>query len=133
MSRILGVDLGTKRTGLAVCDELRLTTRALETRTPQSRAKDIEYLLALCEELEIKTLLIGYPLLTKTGEEGFMAKRARGFFEAIQQAKPSDINIFLVDESYSSSEAALRTGRTSNLDGESARILIENFIHAQNN
>lgn len=132
MSRILGVDLGIKRTGLAISDELRITTRALPILTPKSRAEDIAYLLKLCEELEIHQILIGYPLLPQSGQEGFMAKRAKGFFEALKQEAPKNLDIFLIDESYTSQEAAFRTGQHKHLDSESARILIENFIHAQN-
>jgi putative Holliday junction resolvase len=130
--RVLGVDLGLKRTGLAVSDELRLTTRVLPVLTPKSRLEDIRHILKLCEELEVKTLLIGYPLLPQSGEEGFMAKRAKGFYEALKQQASADLEVFLVDESFTSKEAELRTGQSKNLDGESARILIETFIHAQN-
>ncbi len=130
--RILAVDLGLKRTGLAVSDELRITTRALPILTPKSRAEDIAYLLALAHELEVGCILIGYPLLPQSGQEGPMAKRARGFYEALKQKAPPDLEIFLVDESYTSHEASIRTGKNKQLDSESARILIENFVHAQN-
>lgn len=130
--RILAVDLGLKHTGLAVSDELRISTRVLPALTPKSRAEDIAHILKLCDDLEVQVLLIGYPLLPQSGEEGFMAKRARGFVEALKQQAPAHLGIFLVDESYSSKEAELRTGQNKNLDGESARILIETFIHAQN-
>ncbi|MEI6805258.1 MAG: RuvX/YqgF family protein, partial [Myxococcaceae bacterium] len=67
MSRILGVDLGLKRTGLAVSDELLITTRALPILTPKSRAEDIAHILKLCEDLEVTQVLIGYPLLIQSG------------------------------------------------------------------
>lgn len=131
--RILGVDLGLKRTGLAVSDELHITTRALPNLTPQSRAKDIEFLLKLIEEHQVKTILIGYPLLPQSGDEGMMAKRARGFYEAFLKKVPEDLEVFLVEESYTSQQAAQRLGtkkdRLRQLDGESARILIETFIN----
>lgn len=130
--RILGVDLGLKRTGLAVSDELWISTRALPNLSPKSRLQDINYLLELCQELEIKYLLIGYPLLPQSGEEGFMAKRASGFFEALKTHLPVSIQAFLIDESYTSTEAQKYTSDKDLIDGESARILIENFIHAQN-
>lgn len=135
-NRILGVDLGLKRTGLAVSDELLITTRALPVLTPKSRLEDINYLLKLCEELEISQILIGYPVLPQSGQEGFMAKRARGFSEALREKAPESIKISLIDESYTSKDAAknlgLQKARAKQLDSESARILIENFIHAQN-
>ncbi|MES2503308.1 MAG: Holliday junction resolvase RuvX [Myxococcota bacterium] len=134
--RILGVDLGFKRTGLAVSDERWITTRALPNLSPQSRAKDIEYLIQLCDEMDIQTVLIGYPVLPQSGDEGPMAKRARGFYEALCKATPPTLSVFLIEETYTSKEAASRLGAKKDalklLDGESARILIETFIHAQN-
>ncbi len=134
--RILGVDLGLKRTGLAVSDELWISSRALPYLNPKSRLEDIRYLLKLCEELEIRYVLIGYPVLPQSGQEGLMAKRARGFFEALKQHIPDTVEVLLLDESYTSVEALERLGQqkaiAKQLDGESARILIENFIHAQN-
>ncbi|MEI6806372.1 MAG: Holliday junction resolvase RuvX, partial [Myxococcaceae bacterium] len=66
----------------------------------------------------------------------FMAKRARGFFEALKEKASPKIKIFLIDESYTSKDAAERLGvqkaKSKQLDSESARILVENFIHAQN-
>ena len=134
--RILAVDLGLKRTGLAVSDALWISTRALPNLSPKSRLEDAHYLLQLCEDLEISYLLIGYPRLPQSGEEGMMAKRARGFFEMLKTLIPPKIQAFLIDEAYTSHEAKQRLKQqklaTQNrIDGESARILIENFIHAQ--
>jgi putative Holliday junction resolvase len=134
--RILGVDLGLKRTGLAISDELHLSTRALPNLTPKSRAEDIAFLLSLCTEYEIKTVLIGYPVMPVSGEEGFMGKRARGFYNALGKELPPEIEMFLIEETYTSKEAERRLGKKKAaeklLDGESARILIETFIHAKN-
>ncbi|MBH1988674.1 MAG: Holliday junction resolvase RuvX [Myxococcaceae bacterium] len=129
MTRILAVDLGIKRTGIAVSDERHLTTRALPTRIPQSRLEDIEHLFSLCRDLEVKIVLIGYPLLPQSREEGPMAKRARGFFETMLRLNQQDLDILLVDETYTSLEAARRIGSRKPLDGESARILIETYLH----
>lgn len=139
--RVLGVDLGLKRTGLAVSDELRLTTRALPNRIPKSRAEDVEFLLGLCEELGVREIVVGYPLLPQSGEEGPMARRARGFSEALAQlaaARGQDVEVHLVDERGTSVEAAHRLAhgsmqrgrRRAALDGEVARLLIEQFVSA---
>ena len=137
--RVLGMDLGLKRTGLAVSDELRLTTRALDNWTPGSRAYDVQRVLDLCDELNIAVVVIGYPLLPRSGEEGPMGRRARGFCEALQSAfseKQSPVVVCLRDESYSSKQAAVRLyesglsqkKRRSSLDGEAARILVEDYL-----
>ena len=135
--RVLGVDLGLKRTGLAVSDELRLTTRALENLTPRSRAEDIATLVKLCRELEISDVVVGYPSLPRTGDEGPMARRARGFADALREALAEDgVRVHLVDETGSSKLAAQRlvesgvkrSRRRAVLDAEAARVLIESFV-----
>ena len=42
--KVLGIDLGIKKTGLAVSDELGIATRALPNLIPKSRQEDIEFL-----------------------------------------------------------------------------------------
>lgn len=136
---ILGIDLGIKRTGLAISDPLGLTTRALDTLTPKSRLEDIDYILSLCEKLDVDEVLIGYPISGRDGEESMMAKRARGFSEKmleVIQRRGIDIQIHLMDESLTSKEAAKRLAeseirrskRKGLLDGEAARVLIEEYL-----
>jgi putative Holliday junction resolvase len=135
--RVLGVDLGIKRTGLAVSDELRLTTRALDNLTPRSRAEDVEHLRALCAELEVRDVVVGHPTLPRSGDEGGMARRARGFADALATAvEPLGVRVHLVDERYTSKEAAerlaasgvKRSKRKAALDSEVARLLVERFV-----
>lgn len=135
--RILSVDLGLKKTGLAISDELWITIRILENLVPKSRSNDIDYLLRLCLKLEVKFILIGYPLLPKSSHEGMMAKRARGFYETLCLCLPGGLSAFLIDEAYTTFEAGerlkLRKLHLGLLDGESAKILIETFIYDQIN
>lgn len=135
--RVLGVDLGLKRTGLAVSDELRMTTRALENLTPKSRAEDVARLVELCLELEVGDVVVGYPTLPRSGEEGPMARRARGFSEVLREALlPHGVRVHLVDETGTSKMAARRlvesgikrSKRKAALDSEAARLLIEHFV-----
>lgn len=135
--RVLGVDLGLKRTGLAVSDELRMTTRALANLTPKSRAEDVAHLVALCVELKVGDVVVGYPTLPRSGEEGPMARRARGFSEVLREALlPHGVRVHLVDETGTSKTAARRlvesgikrSRRKAALDSEAARLLIEHFV-----
>lgn len=135
--RVLGVDLGLKRTGLAVSDELRLTTRALDNLTPRSRAEDVARLVELCLELDVADVVVGYPSLPRSGDEGPMARRARGFAEVLERAlEEHGVRVHLVDETGSSKLAAQRlvesgvkrTRRRAALDAEAARVLIEGFV-----
>ena len=136
--RVLGIDLGLKRTGLAVSDELGLTARALPNLQPKSRAEDVAFLADQIAELEIGNVVIGLASL-RSGDPGSMAKRAQGFAKALEEllaARSIACRVHLVDESYSSKRAAARlvesgvkrAKRKEALDGEVARGLVLDFI-----
>lgn len=136
--RVLGVDLGLKRTGLAVSDELGLTARALPNLTPKSRAEDVAHLVEQVRALDVTDVVIGLASLPVSGEPGAMAKRAQGFAAALQAALPAGVTVHLVDESYSSRRANERlvesgvkkSKRKAALDGEVARGLVLEWLAA---
>lgn len=138
----MGVDLGLKRTGLAVSDELGLTARALPNLTPKSRAEDVASLVQLIVELGVDDVVIGLASLPQSGDAGAMAKRAQGFATALEaglkEAHLDDVKVHLVDESYSSRRASerlvesgvKRSKRKEALDGEVARGLVLEWLAA---
>lgn len=140
--RVLGIDLGLKRTGLAVSDELGLTARALPNLVPKSRNEDIAFLIEQIDELEVADVVIGLASLPRSGDAGPMAKRAQGFAKALEEALAAAAlacRVHLVDESYSSKRAAARlvesgvkrAKRKEALDGEVARGLVLDFLAAR--
>lgn len=140
--RVLGVDLGLKRTGLALSDELRVTIRALPNLEVKSRAEDVARLVDAVLEWDVVDVVIGHPLMPRSETEGPMAKRARGFALALQEnlaARSLATLVHLVDERGSSRRAAERLvesgvrkkHRKAALDGEAARILVEEFLQGK--
>ena len=137
--RVLGIDLGLQRTGLAVSDELGLTARALDNLTPKSRAQDVAFLVEQIAVLEVADVVIGLASLPRSGDAGPMAKRAQGFATALTDALATQnivCHVHLVDESYSSRRAAVRlvdsgvkrSKRKAALDGEVARGFVLEFL-----
>ena len=137
--RVLGIDIGLKRTGLAISDDLGISVRPLENRVPKSRIEDVEFILAIVNDLDVGTIVIGHPVLPQSGEEGPMARRARGFKEALEaafRANNRDTVVVLVDECYSSKsalnrliESGVKKGKRSQLlDSEVARMLVEEYL-----
>lgn len=131
--RVLGVDLGLKRTGLAVSDELGLSVRALANLTPKSRAEDLIFLVDQVRALEIGDVLVGKP------SSGPIERRAPGFAAALQQALVDaglEARVHVVDEDFSSEQAAARlvesgvkkSERKAALDSEAARGLVLAFL-----
>ncbi|MEQ1627435.1 MAG: Holliday junction resolvase RuvX, partial [Nitrospira sp.] len=61
-SRILALDHGTKRIGVALSDELGWTAQPLETYERQTLELDIAHILDLVKNHEVGTVLLGLPL-----------------------------------------------------------------------
>ena len=82
--RVLGLDLGEVRIGLALSDPLGVTAQPLETMNRVGPKKDLRALAALARERDVATVVIGLPLLL-SGEEGSKAQEAREFAENLRR------------------------------------------------
>lgn len=108
MSRLLGIDLGDRRIGLAVAELDREPAQPLATiRRGRSVAADAERLATVVREQRIDELVIGLPL-EASGSEGTMAAAARGWAGAIGTAL--GLPVALRDERLSSHRAEGRLG-----------------------
>jgi putative Holliday junction resolvase len=101
VSRVLGVDLGAKRVGLAISDPGRIISSPLETLAMESETALVSRLVRLCREREVTTVVIGLPL-SADGSEGPGCARARRIAGKMTEA---GIAAELVDESWSSRDA----------------------------
>ena len=82
---VIGLDLGTKRIGVAVTDELHLTAQPHSTLERQSLAVDIQFLVDLARERGAQRFVVGLPL-NMDGSEGYRAEDARKFAAKLAQA-----------------------------------------------
>ena len=76
--RILGIDYGDRKIGLAVSDELKLTAQALETYRRKNQKEDKEYFKKLVSRYEIEEIVVGLPL-RMDGSPGTRATKTREF------------------------------------------------------
>ena len=134
--RVLAIDYGRKRLGLAVSDPLRVTARPLATWNRSSRRHDLARLRILCREERITRVVVGWPLQLG-GERGEMALEAGRFAERVRQNL--GIPVDLVDERLSSWEAQqtlaennagrLRSrGRKHKLDEAAAAVILRDYL-----
>ncbi len=131
--RIVALDPGTKRVGVAVCDELRFTTRPLPYITRTSWKKLLLEVKNILAELDAKALVIGLPLRSDGGESE-MSEEARSM--ARRFSLSLDIPVYLQDERVTSYEAKSRLWergvgvRESRLqvDSEAAAIILSDFL-----
>ena len=134
--RVLAIDMGSKRVGLAVSDELRLTVRTLPAlpRTPWKRL--LSSIAELCEQFDVRSIVLGLPL-RMDGTEGDSAQEVRRVAHNLQLSLK--LPLFFQDERLTSKEAesSLRTrgfqgGEISErIDSEAASIILSDFLEGQ--
>ena len=97
MSRILGIDYGKVRTGLAITDALGITAQGLETITSNGNDKVILRRLAeLLEQYEIDKFVIGNPL-NMDGTESERSRETKDFIHKLK-SRFNTIEVISVDE-----------------------------------
>lgn len=135
--RLLGVDWGERRIGLALTDETQTIARPLATitRRPGKRFP-MQQLLAHCTEHHVVGVVVGLPL-DERGEEGDAAAAARGLADDI--GRRSGLPVQLWDERLSTARA-LRTvrelggstrGRREDVDALAATVMLQHFLDAR--
>ncbi len=100
--RILALDVGKRRIGVALSDELGLTAQGLETIERVNNREDYARIARLAEEKEAGRVLIGFPL-NMSGREGRQAEWVRQFAEALEAR--TGLPVTLWDERLTSVEA----------------------------
>lgn len=103
--RIIAIDPGTKRCGVAVCDELRVTTRPLPFIARKSWKSLLLTVKELIAEFDAVALVVGLPL-ESDGTDGPMTREARHIAQKF--ALSLDIPVVLQDERVTSYEARRR-------------------------
>lgn len=127
--RILAIDYGRKRFGLAVSDELHLTAQPLATLSRTNRQNDLRRLRELCRRHHVSRIIVGHPLLLM-GAESDMSREASRF--ASRLAKQLGLSVELADERLTSWEAeqtAKSTPRRARpLDEIAAALMLRDYL-----
>ncbi len=132
--KILALDLGAKRVGIAASDELGFTTNPLSSIQRGSWKQLLQQVKRLVEELGARTLVIGLPLRLD-GTEGEAARSARQLAEKFRLSL--SIPVHLQDERLTTFEAGEklkasstnRQERKDRIDSEAAAIILRDFIN----
>lgn len=85
MGRILGLDVGDVRIGIALSDLLMITAQGIETYTRRDEQEDIRYLCELMDQRDIETLVVGLPK-NMNGTIGEQAEKVQDFAEKLKIA-----------------------------------------------
>ncbi|MFH1422694.1 MAG: Holliday junction resolvase RuvX [Planctomycetota bacterium] len=100
--RILAIDYGRKRMGLAISDPLGITAQPLCRIDVVSRKETVKNILKFVKEREVEEVVIGFPLCLD-GTEGLAAKEVKDFVAIL--SKELFVPVILVDERLTSAFA----------------------------
>jgi putative Holliday junction resolvase len=136
VGRILCVDLGKKRIGLAISDPLHIISQPLKTLMFTSLAGLVNELKLIAREYDVEEIVIGLPV-RENGQEGQGCKEARQFAELL---RCEHIRVELWDERYSSrlaenvikSYGKKRKGNKAMIDRIAASYILESFLRSKN-
>jgi len=140
--RILGIDLGDKRTGVAVTDLTGILAGGLELIESSGLNDCAKQVMITAEKYEVCEIVLGYPVNMNgtKGESALKTEKFKSILEDIIKEKNLDIKIILFDERLSTSLAHVymnATGikgknRKKKVDMLSAQIILQNYIDGKN-
>ena len=133
MGRIISLDVGDKRIGVAVCDPTRMLVTPLLTIQRKNMQTDVKRIAALVAEQEAELVVVGLPM-NMDGTEGEQARKARSLAKQLAFATRRPIEF--QDERLSTFSAieglverGVKTGHNRDLvDMEAAAIILRAFL-----
>ncbi len=136
MARVLGIDLGSRRIGVAVSDGLGLTAQPRATLPRHGGMRDMESIAKAVKDAEADRIVVGLPL-DPEGKEGPAAARARAFAEKLHATL--QLPVELCDESFSTVEAEevliaadlSRARRRQVVDKLAAAVILQRWLDAR--
>jgi putative Holliday junction resolvase len=134
--RILALDLGARRIGLAVSDPLRLTAQGLETLQRKNKRADLEHLAQLVQKYHVVEIVLGLPLHMSGGETA-QSRRSVEFAEELREKLRLPVHLW--DERLTSAQAnrLLRESEISirrrgqAVDRMAATLILQSFLEAR--
>ena len=132
MPRTLGLDVGSRRIGVAITDELLAFAHPVTVLDRRGTSRDVEQIRALCEHHGADLVVFGIPF-EPDGTEGHRASRVRVLLDALRD---SGVRVDEVDESFSTVEAhdvmieadLSRHKRKAQIDRAAAAVILQRWI-----
>lgn len=131
--RILALDLGKRRIGAAVSDELGVTAQGLETIQCRNKRADLASIANIVAQRGVALILVGHPL-NMSGQAGAQAEWVEAYAQTLERELRLPVKLW--DERLTSAEASrlLRESdahpdrRSGTLDRMSAVILLQSYL-----
>lgn len=132
--RVLCLDIGDVRIGVAVSDPLGISTNGIETHFSQGKEKDVVYFSEMAKKRECGKIVLGLPL-NMDGTEGDRASLVRDFGTALQElsglpVEYEDERLTTVEAEEMLIEAGLsRQERRKVIDKVAAEIILRSYLN----
>ena len=132
MSRCIGIDLGSKRVGLALSDKMNMIASPYRTLIVKNEQDLLDQLRLIIVDLKVKTIVLGLPL-NMNGKDSAQTKKVREFKSVLSIF---NLPVELEDERLSSVSAKrslvmqnIKTGHNkSEIDKRAAAIILQQFL-----
>jgi putative Holliday junction resolvase len=125
VAKVLAVDPGEVRIGLAVCDPLGMIARPLKVLKHHSRKEDVRAILIEAEVHEVERILVGVAL-DFDGKVGPQARKALRLVEGLKECTSLPIETW--DESGTTMRAFQHKGKDDMLDARAAAIILQEYL-----
>ena len=134
--RILGLDYGSRRIGVAMCDELCLTAQGVATVVRKNREADMEEIAAIVKRYAVERIVIGYPLRLD-GSEGIQCEKINRFARRLEDR--FSLPVIRRDETLSTREAeeilresgVRREKRRERIDRVAACVILQGYLDSR--
>ena len=134
--RILALDVGTRRIGLAITDPLGMTAQGLPTLNRTNKRADFAALRRVFRKYEVAEIVVGHPL-TMSGEPSAQTEKVTQFVEELRREFAGPIHLW--DERLTSAQANrildegghTRMERKGVVDQMAAGLILQSFMEAR--
>ena len=132
MGRILGIDYGDSRVGLALSDPTKMIASPLETINNKSHSYLIDYFILIIKKKDIEGFVLGLPISLK-GQDTLQTKKVRKFGKILEKlGKPvifQDERLSTISAQYSLKLENIKTGHNKHqVDKRAAAIILQQYL-----
>ncbi|MBI5180284.1 MAG: Holliday junction resolvase RuvX [Nitrospirae bacterium] len=134
--RILGLDVGDKRIGIAVSDELCMCAHGVRTIERKGIKEDIRQIKEICEEYGVEEIIAGLPI-NMDGTSGFRVQKVQDFVSLLKEQVSIPVNTWDERLSTVAAERNLidadmsRKKRKTVIDKIAATIILQGYLDSR--
>jgi len=135
MHRVMGLDLGERRIGIALSDIMGIIANGYESYTRERLNRDLEHIVNICKEKNVELIVIGLPM-SMNGTRGEAVDKVEFFVSKLKEKTPIKIDFY--DERLTTATAqkllisadVSREKRKQVIDKMAATIILQDYLNS---